>query len=394
MQDNDLPYDDVREAGEEILQFCHGYEMPFHDVARQYAILIKKSGFRVLTVFLTGKKNDAIAQEVESDEVIFLEHRSRDIRGLKLKQIQQLRDICSNRNIKLCIAHRYKPLYIAAHIPKLHVIGVHHAFGGYQRWTRRFFVQHRQHRISLLGVSDAVRDDIRRSLKGFPERKIQTLHNHIDISTCRSVLLPREKARLELNLPQNTYIFGNCGRLHPDKDQSTLLKAFAQLHEGLPDALLVIMGKGRLERTLKEQARQLAIEQRVIFTGVVPDANRYFKAFDSFVLSSDHEPFGMVLLEAMVAGIPMVVSESGGAPEVCGDSGFMFPLGDVYNLARQMLTVAKLGENQIEQLKNDMACRVESRFSATSAQKQFMNIPFVRELFRNVCNESTVTCSG
>ena len=54
----------------------------------------------------------------------------------------------------------------------------------------------------------------------------------------------------------------------------------------------------------------------MLFLGQVEEARRYFKAFDAFALSSDHEPFGMVLLEAMVAGVPLIATACGGAREV------------------------------------------------------------------------------
>ncbi|MBL2810172.1 glycosyltransferase, partial [Klebsiella pneumoniae] len=76
--------------------------------------------------------------------------------------------------------------------------------------------------------------------------------------------------------------------LHPDKDQATLLRGFAA--EALPDlpagARLAILGEGRLEAALKAQAAQLGIAGQVDFLGQVPNARRYFQAFDVFALSS------------------------------------------------------------------------------------------------------------
>ena len=87
-----------------VLQLCHGYGMPFHDVARQYAALFTGTEYKVATVFLTGKRNEHIARVVGSNDVIFLENTSKDIRGLKLKQIRQVRELCSKRRYEFCIS--------------------------------------------------------------------------------------------------------------------------------------------------------------------------------------------------------------------------------------------------------------------------------------------------
>lgn len=360
-----------------ILQLCHGYGMPFHDVARQYAALFQETGYKVVTVFLTGKKSREITEAVQSDDVIFLENSSKDIRGLKLKQIRQVRLLHHKYNFAFCIAHRFKPIYIACHLSGLFVVGVHHAFGGYKRWGRRWFVQNKQAQLALLGVSDAIRDDIRTSLPKFSSDRVQTLYNRIDLEQARASLLGREEARVGLGICQDKFIFGNVGRLHPDKDQATLIKAFALVHKSYPEAVLVIMGKGRLETELKALSIELGLEGRVIFTGAVKEGARYFKAFDTFVLSSNNEPFGMVLLEAMAAEVPVIVCDSGGAPEVYGDHRALFPLGDTKGLAQRMEDYLHLGQAEKQVMLLSMNQRLTDIFSDNAVKRVFWNLPFL-----------------
>ena len=67
-----------------ILQFCHGYDGPFLDCARQYAVLFAGAPYKVCTVYLTGEPSEEVVQGSASDEVIFLACKSKDVRGLKL----------------------------------------------------------------------------------------------------------------------------------------------------------------------------------------------------------------------------------------------------------------------------------------------------------------------
>lgn len=120
-----------------VLQFCHCHYGPFLDVARQYSALFKGSEYKVLTVYLTGEGSEAARQGSGSDEVVFLDYKSHDVRGLKLGAIGALKKIVASRDIALIIAHRFKPIYIACLASTLPVIGVHHAFGDYDRAPRR-----------------------------------------------------------------------------------------------------------------------------------------------------------------------------------------------------------------------------------------------------------------
>ena len=362
-----------------ILQFCHGYSGPFLDVARQYAALFKGCPCKVLTVFLTGEASPAVVEGAASDEVAFLGLDSSDVRGLKLSAILKLRRIVAGRRFALIIAHRFKPIYVAALATRLPVIGVHHAFGDYDRLPRRWFARLFRSRLALLAVSDAVRDDIRRRLPAWPADRIETLHNRLDVDAVRAELLPRPDARRLLDLPPAVPVIANVGRLHPDKDQATLIAAFARALPDLPPGtLLAIAGSGRLLPKLQSQVSELGISASVRFLGQVPHARRLFAAFDLFVLSSDHEPFGMVLLEAMAADVPVMATNCGGAPEIVGGKGMLFELGDADGLAR-MLAVHFSAENWARQ--QPCVARARERlanlFSDEVAHRRFFSLPMV-----------------
>lgn len=368
-----------------VLQFCHGYDGPFLDCARQYASLFTGQGFRVTTVFLTGAADNAVAAGCGSDEVLFMEYSSQAIRGLKLSAIGELRRIAAARRFSFCIAHRFKPVYIALFATRLPVIGVHHAFGDYRRRSRQLLARFFQRRLSLLGVSNAVRDDLRASLPRWAPERIETLYNRIDINTQRSNQLPAAEARLALGVASSAWVVGNVGRLHPDKDQATLLRGFAKALADLPaNSVLVILGQGRLESRLKQLAIELGIDSKVHFAGQIANARRLFKAFDVFALSSDHEPFGMVLLEAMAAGVPLIATACGGAQEVVDGVGESFPLGDVERLAQRLLHMSQQTAEQRQACVNAMDRRLHAHFSDAAVRDVFWRLPLVRRLLAEV----------
>lgn len=358
-----------------VLQFCHGYDGPFLDCARQYAALFVGTPYKVCTVYLTGKPSADVEQGSASDEVIFLDYSSRQVRGLKLKAIRDLKRIAASRDFKFCIAHRFKPIYVALLGSNLPVIGVHHAFGDYKRRTRQLFANLFRKRLALLGVSNAVRDDMRACLSNWAPERIETLYNRIDIAAVQAEQVSREAAREHLGLPQDAWVVGNVGRLHPDKDQATLIRGFAQALPALPTgSLLVIMGSGRLEVHLKSLAAESGVSDVVRFVGQVANGRRYFKAFDLFALSSDHEPFGMVLLEAMAAGVPVIASDCGGGPEVVGDAGALFAFADVAALASLLVQFSTTSTVLREHSELLMSERLQKCFSDCAVNQVFWGL--------------------
>lgn len=357
-----------------VLQLCHGYDGPFLDCARQYAVLFDGTPYRVTTVFLTGVPDERVAAACASDEVLFLNYSSKEVGGLKLSAMRRLREIVRGQYFRLCIAHRFKPTYIACLATSLPVIGINHAFGVYQRRSRRLFANLFHKRLLLLGVSNAVRDDIRACLPNWPAERIETLYNRIDIEAVQAEQLPREEARTALGLPLDAWIVGNVGRLHPDKDQVTLIRGFAQALPRLPvGSVLVIMGYGRLEAELKCLAESLGIGGQVFFLGQVANGRRYFRALDVFALTSNHEPFGMVLLEAMAGGVPLICSDCGGGREVAEISGRLFPLRDIEALAVALIELSCWSPDRLQVCREREAHGLRC-FSDASARQRFREL--------------------
>ncbi|MBU0563624.1 MAG: glycosyltransferase [Gammaproteobacteria bacterium] len=357
-----------------VLQFCHGYDGPFLDCARQYAALFKGTTYKVCTVYLTGEPSVEVERGSASDEVIFLDYSSAQVRGLKLGAIRDLRRIAASRDFALCIAHRFKPIYVALLGCSLPVIGVHHAFGDYKRRSRQLFANFFRKRLALLGVSNAVRDDMRACLPNWPAERIETLYNRIDIAAVQAEQVSREAAREHLGLPQDVWVVGNVGRLHPDKDQATLIRGFAQALPQLPvGSLLAIMGSGKLEGALRALAAELGVAESVRFLGQVIGGRRYFKAFDLFALSSDHEPFGMVLLEAMAADVPVVGTDCGGGREVVQGAGELFPRGDAGALAEVLQRQAQIGD--LPAPRERLQTHLQQRFSDSVVRERFWSLP-------------------
>jgi glycosyltransferase involved in cell wall biosynthesis len=136
--------------------------------------------------------------------------------------------------------------------------------------------------------------------------------------------LDRSSARAALGLSDDGVVIGWVGRMIPVKGCDLFLESLSRLEPLLPDGRAwraVVIGDGPESEVLQSAAKGLGLSDRVRFAGALPEAARFMRAFDLFVLSSRSEGTPMVLLEAMGAGIPVVAFGVGGVPDVIGGEG-------------------------------------------------------------------------
>ena len=139
---------------------------------------------------------------------------------------------------------------------------------------------------------------------------------------------------------KNVEIIGTIGRLVEQKNYPILLKAFSRLHLSHPSLRLVIIGDGKLKNQLKSLANDLGILNAIEWVGKTNFIDKELKRMDLFVLPSLYEGFGLVLLEAMQCGVPIIASNVSAIPEVLGEQyEGLFKSNDDSDLFR-MLTSA------------------------------------------------------
>lgn len=139
-------------------------------------------------------------------------------------------------------------------------------------------------------------------------------------------------------------IFLNVGRLHEQKAQDVLIRAFADIHEQCPEWRLAILGEGGAREELEALAADLGVAHKVDLPGRVSDPFPHYRQASIFVLPSRWEGFPNTLMEAMSCGLPAIVGDATPGPlEVVTDheTGRVVPAEDVKALAEAMLKLAR-----------------------------------------------------
>jgi glycosyltransferase involved in cell wall biosynthesis len=203
-----------------------------------------------------------------------------------------------------------------------------------------------------------------------PRRPSFVVHPGIDIPAPLSES-DRVELRARLGLTEDSSVVGIVGRLQPWKGQHRLLIALACLIRANHSVHGLIVGGNAYDLSpgyepyLHRLAGALGIADHVTFTGQVPDGWKYVQAMDVFVNASIQEPFGVVLLEAMAAGLPTVAFASGGPREIIepGRSGLL-----VEDITEEGLAAAIeqliIDPNLRERLGEGARDRVQQRFTA------------------------------
>lgn len=141
--------------------------------------------------------------------------------------------------------------------------------------------------------------------------------------------------REEYGMAPDALIVGVIARLEPEKGHPTLLEAWPKVLERVPNAWLLVVGEGSRREALEAQARELGIEDRVVFTGLRDDVPAVTAALDVAALPSYREAQGLSILEALALSRPVVATTVGGIPETIEDgvTGLLVPPHDADALA-------------------------------------------------------------
>lgn len=163
--------------------------------------------------------------------------------------------------------------------------------------------------------SKYMRNELQR-LFGLPYEKINVIPNGINLDTYDGIERDLEFRRKYARDDEKIILY--IGRLVYEKGIQHLISALPKILNYYNDAKLVIGGKGGMIQELKQQVSNLGLENKVYFTGYLnsKDVQKMYKCADVAVFPSTYEPFGIVALEAMLAGIPTVVSDIGGLDEI------------------------------------------------------------------------------
>lgn len=321
----------------------HGYS----DLAEQIIVAFPKDRYEVTTAFLQGRPAPS-AEGSRADQAVYFDLADDALRGLRLRLRWTLYRFLNKERFDVVICNRYKPVSLLMQFNRwLRIpvcVGISHGFGEYAPLLRRISARLMiADNWRFVGVSPAVRDYLLAQGCGFTDKNTVAITNAFDLDAADREQLSRAEARAALGLPESACIVGAAGRLVKIKGHIQLIRAFAQVCDKHPSALLAILGDGKERDALEREIAHLGLTDRIRLLGFFPGAKKYIKAFDIWTMPSLSEGLGLALLEGMSGGLPVIASDIPAmAPLIREAGGLAVPPADVGALAKALDTYLSL----------------------------------------------------
>lgn len=240
------------------------------------------------------------------------------------------------------------------------LVGLHPSFHAITRFS--ILRSHGLTAVSKFLKRETVRDFT------VPEERVEVIPNFIDTAVYRPGLVPSHRATLA---PDGEKIVMHISNFRAVKRAEDVVSVFAKLTAKQPSRL-VLVGDGPERPRVLMRAEELGVRDRVMFLGKHTSVHEVLSCADLFLLPSASESFGLVALEAMACGAPVVASNVGGLPEVIehGTSGYMFDVGDIDSMAEAGLRI--MGDDEHwRSLSEAGRALAEERFSSERVVPQY-----------------------
>jgi glycosyltransferase involved in cell wall biosynthesis len=228
---------------------------------------------------------------------------------------------------------------------------------------------------AVVTVSDFLRRELLRAW-GFKADRVFRIYNGADLRAFENGT-QGTSVRAQFGLPESTSLVGMVGNIRRPKGYEYFVQAARLVIDRRPECYFLIVGegKGELLEKLREQIAALKLEQKVLIVGFRDDVPQILRQLDVFALSSISEGLSIATIEAMAAGLPVVVTDSGWPTEIVehGVTGLVVPPAAPEALAEKILLLL-----EDRNLANTLACRaqntVRSRFDLDMCVQNYVDL--------------------
>ncbi len=327
------------------------------DKDRFYSVIVC---FKDATPFVDKAKKFSILTEV-----IYLKSR------FDINAIFRLKELLRRHDIDILHCHGYKADtigFLTSRLTKVRLVSTCHGWWPNTPKLRFYdFIDTGVLKFfdKVVAVSPQIYDNLAK--RNISPSKLEVIPNGIDVNRFEAGT-DKEAIKKELGIKREDFVVGSVGRLSSEKGLIYLLEAASKVKTKMRDVSFVIVGEGDMKQDLIDYAKELKIDDKVIFTGYREDADRIFPVFDLFVMPSLTEGLPLALLEAMAAGKAVIASNVGGIPAVIehGKTGLLVAPRDVSKIEKTILDLIN-NRKLVDAIADNGRKFVENNFSLSAS---------------------------
>ncbi|WP_137743702.1 glycosyltransferase [Robertmurraya siralis] len=308
----------------------------------QLAAALDRNEFVLKLISLSPPQYTFFEEELQKQglDLVFLNNRGK----LSLKTVALVWRELSKFKADIVHTHLHAFLYVFPWVctHSASMLQTIHSTPKVEFSSKLIFLMERLYKLKKaipVAISSTIRKEASELYK-LPLDEVELVYNPVQLVKYRETSFSNEAI---------TYI--NVARLEPIKNHKLLLQAFSIINRELPQASLILVGDGKEKKTLEENAVELGIKDKVVFTGNVSNVEDYLARSDIFVLTSIYEGLPLAILEAMASGLPIIATNVGGIADVIKGNGLLVESGDLLALSDGMLELARDKEKRVQMSK-------------------------------------------
>lgn len=208
-----------------------------------------------------------------------------------------------------------------------------------------------------------------------PAEKFITIYSGVEVKRFVDIRIDVAKKKKQLLIPENRPVVGYVARMAPEKGHMLCLKAFSKVLREIPEAVLVLVGGGPLEKKVRSKVKGHGLEDKVVMTGLRWDIPEIVQTFDCSLQTSLWDGLPRAMIEVMLGEKPMVATAVGGIPEIIedGKTGILAPERDADALARGVVKILRNPEWGRE-LGRNARWRLEKMINVDDSAKKIMAV--------------------
>ncbi len=293
--------------------------------------------------YLFALRKKEVEVEIKHENVIIASSSSK----YSLKPLKELRTLIQDQEIGVLHCHLPRSLFLGWILKKFffpNIKFIIHEHGNIfeNNFFYNTFLKFAQKKVDLfLAVSKETKKQLIKNAK-IKEEKIKVLYNFVDLEKFnkKNITWDIEKEKKKLGIKKNEFVIGFAGRLAKVKGCEYLIRSLPHLDFKYK---CLIAGDGYLKKELEDLAKELKLEDKVIFLGYQENILKTYSLLDVLVIPSLSESFGLIAVEAQALGVPVVASNVPALNEIIVDrgNGLLFEGKNASDLAERMAKIHK-----------------------------------------------------